>query len=116
MINISGLSALMLIVMSMSVAAETNVVAEMDKRLDADMTLACRVSYQMMVKVFAGQSQENKVEGFPEMKLAPSSVYMKDCMALPRMVQKCLVDRYALHSMAACQYARKEYEKSRQNI
>ncbi len=97
-------------------SAEDELIAEMDERFDGNPELACRISYRMMVKVLSNQSQQNRPEGFPEIELAQEEVYLKDCMALPRMVQKCLVDQYAYLRIHACQQARQEFEESRDKI
>lgn len=100
------LIALVLFAASAPGSANEDVIVEMERRLNADPELACRLSYRLMVKVLGHDSSPGSSESIPNIVLSPQHVYMKDCLALPRMVQKCLVDKYAYYRMEACQAAR----------
>lgn len=108
----SLLIAVSAVCMSLPGSAMEGLNTDVEKRLDDNPVLACSMSYDLMVKVLGNQSQQNKPEGYPEILLAPQEVYMRDCLSMPRMVQKCLVDQYAFHHMDACQQARQEFETS----
>lgn len=95
----------------------TNVVEQQDtleRHLDNEPSLACQLSYETTAKAVNMQSVDQSL-GVPTIKLARHDVFMKDCLGLPRRVQKCLVDQYAFKHIESCQQARKAYDRVRIN-
>lgn len=83
-------------------------------RLDSQPLLACQLSYQITADTVKQQAANQQLPpGVPKIELAEKSVFMRDCLALPRTLQKCLVDQYAFQHLNACQLARREYDQKR---
>lgn len=85
---------------------------QLEKRLDNETTLACQFSYNTTAQAVKMQASSNQPQHLPHIELANYDIFMGDCLRLPRMVQKCLVDEYAFQHMKTCQHARTKYDAS----
>lgn len=95
---------------------DTSQAQAMLKRLDAEPLLACQISYKITANAVSRQAQQAPIAGVPQIELAKQDVFMRDCLALPRKLQKCLVDEYAFQQLNACQQARKDYDSKRTRL
>ncbi len=82
----------------------------LDKQMEKLPHIACELSYKNTANAVKKQIVQKHLKGVPIITLSNYKVFMKDCLDLPLMVQKCLVDEYAINNLKACQRARKNYD------
>lgn len=79
-------------------------------RLEREPELACKISYKQTAAAIGTRPPAVDTGGFPPLELATPDVFMKDCLKLPRMVQKCQVFQFIMHHHADCLEARGRYD------
>lgn len=82
----------------------------LELRLEREPDLACKISYKQTAAAIGASPPAVDTGGFPPLKLATPDVFMKDCLMLPRMVQKCQVFQFIMHHHADCLEARGRYD------
>lgn len=79
-------------------------------RLEGEPELACKISYKQTAAAIGTRPPAIDTGVFPPLELAAPDVFMKDCLKLPRMVQKCQVFQFTMHHHADCLEARGRYD------
>ena len=82
--------------------------------IDRDPLLACRLSFEQTRAAMGGAAGRLDTGDFPPLEMAPEDVFMSDCLALPRMVQKCQVFHYFMEHALECRDARQVHAQQLQ--
>ncbi|MDF3064988.1 MAG: hypothetical protein K0R38_589 [Polyangiaceae bacterium] len=75
-------------------------------------TRACSDAYVQTNAAMANMPKDLDTGQFPPLKPAPREVFMRDCLRLPPLVQKCLGFGYTAEHMSECEAARAQYDAS----